>query len=624
MTNKYFIKDNYVENLSPDYYQDIPAGIEYQHYVYQLAAYLAAKGNKKYIIDLGSGNGEKLIKYFSEFDIITVDFGSNSSFVSNKFQHISFNFNDGLPDIDIEILANSVVIASDVIEHIIEPQNFIDGLQKWSKIVPYLIISTPERNIVRGFSDYGPPSNLAHVREWSIQEFHELLRGNGFKDFYIGYTENTDFHKQKSTILALCGFEVLYIPSAKKTVLAIIHCYNEKDILVETMNHLLNQGIDICVIDNHSNDGTFEMMNNTFASNDRVYIRQSENNFGNDGFDSLLKNTERVSHEFSDRYEWFMHCDSDELRYSPFFNISLQDMISFVDSLSYNAIDFTVIDFRFTKHNNQVFSNYENHLLSFEFGRETEYFHQIKCWKYEKDINFVDSNMNSTGFSGQKVYPIKFLSKHYSLRNQIQANNFIDNNEIIEFKEHCLIRWDQNRFASEFLLERISGIGINIDQDIPVDQTNLFIQLFLDQGTGVNEENSIKLPVRLSREAQTFIFELTDRQNINNLRLDPLNESCVIEINELKLIGTDDSELNLISLVSANDCSHHGKRYLFETIDPIMNFSSINKNVFSDAKKFMIVIQYTHIGRDALEVCLKQTKVELEQLRKIKQILKVN
>ena len=53
----YFIKSVYKPNLNPNYYYDLPQGIEYQYQVYLLAQYLANRGNKKYIIDLGSGNG---------------------------------------------------------------------------------------------------------------------------------------------------------------------------------------------------------------------------------------------------------------------------------------------------------------------------------------------------------------------------------------------------------------------------------------------------------------------------------------------------------------------------------------------------------------------------------------
>lgn len=483
--NNYFIKECYKSNLNPDYYQDVPQNIEYQHHVYQLASYLAKRSGAKYVIDLGSGNGNKLVKYFGDFNIITVDFGDNSSYVNNKFKHIQFNFDNGLPNIGEEVLKNSVVIASDVIEHLINPNNFTFGLSEWSKLAKYVVISTPDRDIARGFDDMGHPANLAHVREWNLSEFNQYLNHFDFGKILIGHTENTDFHKQKATILAVAGREVNYFSQNNLVkILAIMNCYNEKDIIIESINHILNQGLDVCLIDNHSNDGTYELVESTYANNSRVMIRKSKDYGDNYEWQKLLEGTENISHEFSNQYDWFMHYDADEIRYSPIKDVTLQQMITFIDDLGYNSIDMTVIDFRFTKDIN-VQQNYENNLLSFEFGRRAGHFSQVKCWKYAKDIVLASSGGHDAQFVNRKVYPIKFLMKHYPLRNLEQAqnkvfrdranriqkeksekgwhghyDNFIINNEDIVFNEHQLIRWHPNIFDSEYLVERISGIGM--------------------------------------------------------------------------------------------------------------------------------------------------------------------
>jgi hypothetical protein len=39
----------------------------------------------------------------------------------------------------------------------------------------FLVISTPERNRMRGEKDFGPPENTAHYREWNEQEFKEYV-----------------------------------------------------------------------------------------------------------------------------------------------------------------------------------------------------------------------------------------------------------------------------------------------------------------------------------------------------------------------------------------------------------------------------------------------------------------
>ncbi len=490
----FFIKQGYIANLNPEYFVDFSDQIEYQPYVYQLAKYLAERGEKKYIIDLGAGNGSKLVKYFlnsdkSDINIIGVDYGKNLSYINkiDKFQVIQFNLEEGLPNIDNEILKNTVVIAADVIEHLKNPHNFLKGLSLWSKITPYILISTPDRIRARGIEHNGPPPNLAHVREWSLQEFFELLKYYDFGNFLIGYTINNNLNKQKATILSISGEEVNYKSTILKKVLAIIHCYNEKDIIGETVDHLLHQGLDVCVIDNCSADGTYELLLEKYKNNKRVYIRRSENYDNKYKWSLLLKITENITHEFRNFYDWFMHCDADEIRYSPYSEITLQEMISFVDFLGYNAIDFTVIDFRFTDEDENTNSNYVNNLTYFEFCKRPGCFQQIKCWKYAHDINLANSGGHEAYFNNRKIYPIKFLIKHYALRNKEQAYkkifldrmNRLDEEERkkgwhiqydeyvkkgkIEFNKNCLIKFNQNIFKIEYLVERISGIGIRDD-----------------------------------------------------------------------------------------------------------------------------------------------------------------
>ena len=69
-----------------------------------------------------------------------------------------------------------VIIASDVIEHIGNPDELLDLIDV-SK--PKLIVlSTPNRDLLQKGQD-GPPKNTAHFREWSFDEFNRYV-GNRF------------------------------------------------------------------------------------------------------------------------------------------------------------------------------------------------------------------------------------------------------------------------------------------------------------------------------------------------------------------------------------------------------------------------------------------------------------
>ena len=75
-----------------------------------------------------------------------------------------------------------MVICSDVIEHIVNPDDVVDYLLSLNS--KYYIISTPCREILcthPKFSNYfsrswnGPPINPCHVREWTMTEFTRYL-----------------------------------------------------------------------------------------------------------------------------------------------------------------------------------------------------------------------------------------------------------------------------------------------------------------------------------------------------------------------------------------------------------------------------------------------------------------
>jgi hypothetical protein len=84
-----------------------------------------------------------------------------------------------------EINNSDVVICSDVIEHIVNPNDLVEYLLSLKS--KYYIISTPCREVLCNHpkfsyyyrkSLYGPPINKCHVREWTMDEFKEYISTN--------------------------------------------------------------------------------------------------------------------------------------------------------------------------------------------------------------------------------------------------------------------------------------------------------------------------------------------------------------------------------------------------------------------------------------------------------------
>jgi hypothetical protein len=311
---------------------------------------------------------------------------------------------------------------------------------------------------------------------------HSKIAGHLTKlglNFFEGNLEN----KPESPVVLIGGTDINYQKTTSQVkVAALIHVYNESDILSETIHFLIGQGVHVHIIDNWSTDGSWEIAGSFPVM--QVTKERFPPEGPSDHFE-LYKQCE-YSEQLSKQlpYDWFLHYDADELKYTPWKNVSLQKAISFIDSLGYNAIDFTVIDFRYTTDKDAVSMNMENNNTWFEFGKRPGHFRQVKCWKKQEQLDLKSMAGHSVTFPGIRVYPIKFLNKHYSLRSKEQARKKLVEQRLprtqkeksergwhthidmlIEqqtkgWDKKDLIEWKENSFQQHYLLERISGVGI--------------------------------------------------------------------------------------------------------------------------------------------------------------------
>lgn len=492
LVNRFRIKKGY--SHAPKYSKDIMLDTTYHPHVYPFAKHLAQMFDCEYVIDFGCGTASKLVTLSPPFKIIGIDIGENIRFCQKSYPtHSWIECNLEEPEhlaFPEELLKKAILVCADVIEHLRNPLPLLQKLKNFLDYSPVCILTTPERDLVRGANDLGHPANPHHVREWNMSELHNLLSFVGFNIEFMGLTASDTKSLKKNTIIAILGKNADNVSKQQDSapdnfsIVAIMAVYNEADIIIPTIEKLVNEGILIYVIDNWSTDGTYELVRNMVGKG-VIGLERFPSSGPTPYYEwaKILGRKEELARELD--ADWFTHFDADEVRKAPWQGMRLKDAIWKVDQLGYNAIDFTVVEFHPTNENFEPGSDFERTFLYWEFSRKPGNFVQIKAWKNcGVPVLLSESGGHEAVFEGRRVYPYKFLLKHYPIRGQShgekkvfrerKARYFVD--ELVAGwhthynsvrKKYCFLRdpselqfWDESSFYKEFLVERLSGIGI--------------------------------------------------------------------------------------------------------------------------------------------------------------------
>jgi len=188
-----FLPKKYIKNKAISYdspkdcnYWDssrISTAINFQYSVYQWADEIIKTEKFVHIADVGCGMAYKLNKLYQwNNNLMPSGFDQPNAIALCK-EHYSYgewigvNLDDSpkAPDKKFEL-----VISSDVIEHLENPDNLLDYIKDIVSPYGFILISTPERDLLRGRGCMQSP-NKAHVQEWNQDEFSQFLKAKGFR-----------------------------------------------------------------------------------------------------------------------------------------------------------------------------------------------------------------------------------------------------------------------------------------------------------------------------------------------------------------------------------------------------------------------------------------------------------
>ena len=460
------------------------AAPEHQPDVYPLVEAIARRNGAIRIIDVGCGQAGNLLRLSNDFELIGIDVRTNIETrraLGPEHRWIEWDLESSrsLP-LDPALADRAIVVCANVIEHFTDPRPLLSGLRLLVAQGATLVLSTPARNRARRIG-------------WTQVELGNLLHAANLPPTFLGLTVNNSVDLEKSTSLAIVeppAERDLPAPPSNFRVRAVVHTFNERDVIVPIVERLLRQQIEVILLDNWSTDGTVELVRSALGESAVRVERFPET--GRDGtweWGAQLDYAELLLR--AQPGGWAIHHDADEIREAPWAGCDLRAGLWKVESRGYNAVDHTVVDFRPIDDAWAEGLDPSAAFEWFEFGQRAGHLFQVKAWRNDgQAVGLAQSGGHlATAFDGARVFPYKFLLRHYSLRSSEHGRRKVFNerrNRVAahehergwnvhydDFAEDAPFQWqakdlrrfDPGTFPAEFLTERLAGVGIHRGPD---------------------------------------------------------------------------------------------------------------------------------------------------------------
>jgi hypothetical protein len=211
-------------------------------------------------------------------------------------------------------------------------------------------------------------------------------------------------------------------PSAPFRIVAIIAAFNEGDIIGAVLEHLIENDVDAYLIDNRSTDDTVEQARRWLGRGlidiETFPAEKGRSETSIFSWRQILERKIAIARDLP--ADWCIHHDADEFRESPWPAITLRDAIKWVDQLGYSAIDFRLLNFPPVDDGFEAGMNPKTYFTRCEEGAEYDRI-QIKSWKRSALNATLTDGGHEVKFSGRRVFPVRFILRHYPIRGQTQG-----------------------------------------------------------------------------------------------------------------------------------------------------------------------------------------------------------
>ena len=467
------------------------------------AGFLARRSGCKRIISLGCQTLRDVQASVPDCEIIGIDSPANVRQYKDSLRSCQWIEWDGqslpipLPD---DLLQRSIVICANLNQYSEHLDGLLNQINGWMDSAEMGILATAP--VVLNDGERAEDSRgVPHPWSSALSGFEGLLASHSLRVQFTGFARLDSREDSAKSLLAIVernspvneyvfGFGRREVPDSFRVV-AFLTVFNEADIISSSIEHLLQEGIQPYIIDDWSTDGSFELAKQ-FLTRGVLGVER----FPHEGpspyfhYREILARFEELASTLD--ANWFLLHGTDEIRRSPWSDRTYREGLYQVDHAGYTAVDHTVLTFPPTDNNFQPGGDMGAYFKHFEFGQHPSEMIEVRAWKNTAvRVALVEFGSHDVGFEGRRVYPLKFLQKHYPIRSQSHGErkilnerptrwdpaekaagwhvhydhihpgfNFLRSPEELEF-------FDPLKFNQEYLIERLTGIGIARANRIP-------------------------------------------------------------------------------------------------------------------------------------------------------------
>ena len=224
-------------------------------------------------------------------------------------------------------------------------------------------------------------------------------------------------------------------------IVAILPAYNEADVIGSVIQHYLDDGVEVYLIDNCSTDGTAEIARQ-WLGNGVIRIERFPDDVGGTErarseymWGEILRRNEALASELG--ADWYIRADADEFRVGPWPGMSHAEAIALVDALGYTAVQSEVLEFRPTDDSFPAGGDPRRHIHHYEPAEFANTL-WVKAWKQPAagaPVQIARTGGHAAEFEGRRLCPVHFISLHYPIRTPAHAKRKIFKERLERYPE---------------------------------------------------------------------------------------------------------------------------------------------------------------------------------------------